>query len=53
LHDVAVELFSGAPLISSSTDQDVSTFMGKLICPAGVELYPVGAEVVPWALFKS
>jgi methylthioribose-1-phosphate isomerase len=53
LHGVAVELFSGAPLISSSTDQDVSTFMGKAICPAGVELYPVGAEVVPWALFKN
>jgi methylthioribose-1-phosphate isomerase len=53
LHGVAVELFSGAPLISSSTDQDASTFMGKAICPAGVALFPIGAEVVPWALFKS
>jgi methylthioribose-1-phosphate isomerase len=56
LHGVAVELFSGAPLDSSiflSTDRDASTFMGKPICPAGVTLYPIEAEVVPWALFKS
>jgi len=53
LHGVAVELFSGAPLLSSSADKDASTFMGKPICPAGVALYPIDAEVVPWALFKS
>jgi methylthioribose-1-phosphate isomerase len=56
LHGVAVELFSGAPVDSAvflTIDQDASTFMGKAICPAGVALYPVAAEVVPWALFKS
>ena len=53
LHGVAVELFSGAPLNSSTRDRDASTFMGKAICPAGVALFPIGAEVVPWALFTS
>ncbi len=56
LHGVAVELFSGAPLDSAvfiTTDRDASTFMGKPIRPAGVTLYPIEAEVVPWALFKS
>ncbi|MBM2804015.1 MAG: hypothetical protein HW419_1908 [Deltaproteobacteria bacterium] len=53
LHGVPVELFSGAPLNSSSADKDVSTFMGKPISPAGVAIHPVEDEVVPWALLKS
>ncbi|MSP41299.1 MAG: hypothetical protein EXR70_22660 [Deltaproteobacteria bacterium] len=52
LHGVPVELFSGGPVNFQSTDQDASTFMGKPICPAGVTLYPIEAEIVPWALFK-
>ena len=53
LHGVAIELFSGAGQNDSAADRDVSTFLGEPICPAGVEVRPLGAEVVPWALFKS
>lgn len=53
LHGVPIELFSGEERSDSTADQDVSTFMGKKICPAGVAIRPVEAEVVPWALFKG
>jgi methylthioribose-1-phosphate isomerase len=53
LHGVPIELFSGEERSDSTADQDVSTFMGKRICPAGVAVRPVEAEVVPWALFKG
>jgi methylthioribose-1-phosphate isomerase len=53
LHGVPIELFSGEGRSDSTADQDVSTFMGKKICPAGVAVRPVEAEVVPWALFKG
>jgi hypothetical protein len=53
LHGVPIELFSGEGRTDSTADQDVSTFMGKKICPAGVAVRPVEPEVVPWALFKG
>ena len=53
LHGVAIELFSGEAQSDSTADEDVSTFMGKKICPGGVAVRPVEAEVVPWALFKG
>jgi methylthioribose-1-phosphate isomerase len=53
LHGVPIELFSGAAKNEAGAERDVATFMGKKICPAGVEVKPVDAEVVPWALFKS
>lgn len=53
LHGVAIELFSGDGHSESTADSDVSTFLGELICPDGVVVRPLGAEVVPWALFKS
>ena len=53
LHGVAIELFSGDGHSESTSDSDVSTFLGEPICPAGVAVSPLGAEVVPWALFKS
>ena len=53
LHGVPIELFNGAERNDSTTDHDVSTFMGKQICPEGVAVRSVEAEVVPWALFKN
>ncbi|HSK31424.1 MAG TPA: hypothetical protein VLA17_15800, partial [Candidatus Limnocylindria bacterium] len=53
LHGVPVEIYSGADGHPASVDSDVSTFMGKRICPAGVAIRPVAPEVVPWALFKG
>jgi hypothetical protein len=53
LHGVAIELFNGEVCKASTPDNDVSTFLGKEICPAGVAVRPLETEVVPWSLFKS
>ena len=53
LHSVPIELFNGDDHSDSTPDRDVSTFMGKKICPAGVAVRAVEEEVVPWGLFKS
>ena len=53
LHGVSVELFSGAEQRGATLDVDCSTFLGKRICPAGVNIRAVGAEVIPWSLFKD
>ena len=53
LHEVPVELFSGAAQRGKTKDHDVSTFLGKNICPPGVTIQAVGAEVIPWSLFKN
>jgi methylthioribose-1-phosphate isomerase len=53
LHGVAIELFNGDACKASTPDNDVSTFLGKEICPAGVVVRPLESEVVPWSLFKN
>ena len=53
LHKVSVELFSAAEKRAATLDTDGSTFLGKSICPPGVNVRAVGAEVVPWSLLKS
>ncbi|MGH7816532.1 MAG: hypothetical protein ACREOR_04005, partial [Candidatus Binatia bacterium] len=53
LHGVPIELFNGEARKNSTSDSDVSTFMGKKICPPGVSIHPVESEAVPWALFKG
>ena len=53
LHGVAIELFNGDVCKASTPDNDVSTFLGKEICPAGVAVRPLESEVVPWSLFKN
>ena len=53
LHGVPIELFNGDERSDSPRDSDVSTFMGKKICPAGVAVRAVEEEVVPWGLFKG
>ncbi|MGH7886866.1 MAG: hypothetical protein ACREPG_03305 [Candidatus Binatia bacterium] len=53
LHGVPTELYNGAARRDSTADSDVSTFMGKKICPANVAIRPLESEVVPWALFKG
>ncbi len=53
LHGVPIELFNGDERSDSPRDSDVSTFMGKKICPAGVAVRSVEEEVVPWGLFKD
>jgi len=53
LHGVAIELFNDDACKASTPDNDVSTFLGKEICPAGVVVRPLESEVVPWSLFKN
>ena len=53
LHGVAVELSSGKEPISMPPDHDVTTFMGKRICPAGAAVYPLEPETVPWRLLRD
>jgi hypothetical protein len=53
LHGVRVELFKSERRANAALDCDVSTFMGKRICPAGVAIRPVQAEVVPWRVLND
>jgi methylthioribose-1-phosphate isomerase len=53
LHAVPIELFQSDKPTVSPLDQDVSTFMGKKVCPAAVAVRPMEMEIIPWALFKS
>jgi methylthioribose-1-phosphate isomerase len=53
LHGVPVELFTGEQHMGSTLDRDVSSFMGKRICPAGAGIREIAAEVVPWTLLKD
>jgi hypothetical protein len=53
LHGVPVELLGGEERGSVTADVDVSTFMGKKICPAGVSIHPIETEVVPWRLIRD
>lgn len=52
LHEVPVELFSGATQRGADVDRDCATFLGETICPAGASVRAVGAEVIPWSLLK-
>ena len=52
-HGVPVELLPGDSVKRLSVDSDVSTFMGKRICPAGASVFPLESEVMPWELFKG
>lgn len=53
LHNVPIELFSGAVQRAATQDYDVSTFLGRSICPAGVSVRMVGAEMIPWSMLKA
>jgi methylthioribose-1-phosphate isomerase len=53
LHGVPAEFIDGDQNNYSTPDTDVSTFLGKKIIPAGVEIRPLDAEVIPWNLFAT
>jgi methylthioribose-1-phosphate isomerase len=52
-HGVPVELRASDSVQRSSLDSDVSTFMGKNICPSGASIFPLEGEIIPWELFKE
>jgi len=53
LHHVPVQLFSAAEERGATKDPDVSTFLGRSICPPGVAIRAVGAETIPGSLLKN
>ena len=53
LHSVPVELLESEEESHAATDRDVSTFLGQKVCPAGVSIYSIERELLPWGLFKD
>ena len=53
LHGVPIDLSRGEEHITGLPDNDVSTFMGKNICPSGVTIHPVEPDEVPWRLMQG
>jgi methylthioribose-1-phosphate isomerase len=52
-HDVPVELLASDSVKRSTVDSDVSTFMGRSICPTGASIFPLESEVMPLELFEK
>jgi hypothetical protein len=52
-HGIGVKLMAAGPASATPTDRDVATFMGERVGGAGVGIYPVEKEIVPWDLFKE
>lgn len=52
-HKIPIELLASEMPEGSGADLDVSTFLGQKICPAGVSVYPLESEVLPWTIFKD
>lgn len=52
-HDVPVELLASDSVKRSTVDSDVSTFMGKSICPTGASIFPLESEVMRRELFEK
>lgn len=53
LHSVPVALLESEAGSHVATDRDVSTFLGQEVCPAGISIYTIERELLPWALFKD
>ena len=51
-HAVPVELLASDSVKLSTVDTDVSTFMGKTICPPGASVFPLEREVMPLEMLK-
>jgi len=52
-HGIPIELLESESGKDSSIDSDVSTFLGQKVIPAGVAVYRLEKEVIPWALLKA
>jgi methylthioribose-1-phosphate isomerase len=52
-HGVPVELLASAPHQAQPLDPDVATFMGERVAGAGIAIYPVEKEIIPWDFFKE
>ena len=52
-HGVAVELQECGDVKEAPLDEDVSSFLGQRVIPAGASIYPLEKEVISWELFKE
>jgi methylthioribose-1-phosphate isomerase len=52
-HGVAIELLESEEIKELPLDRDVSTFLGHKIIAAGVSVYPIENELLPWGLLKQ
>jgi methylthioribose-1-phosphate isomerase len=52
-HGISIELLESEPLKKPPADSDVSTFLGHQVIAAGVSVYPVEREFLPWELLKE
>jgi len=51
-HGIAVDLHESCSSPEPVSDQDVATFLGVKVVPAGVSIYPLEKEVIPWELCR-
>jgi methylthioribose-1-phosphate isomerase len=52
-HGVAIELLESEEIKELPLDRDVSTFLGHKMISAGVSVYPIENELLPWGLLKQ
>jgi methylthioribose-1-phosphate isomerase len=52
-HGVAIELQESRSPAEPAADRDIATFLGEKVIPAGVSIYPLEKEVIPWELCRQ
>jgi methylthioribose-1-phosphate isomerase len=52
-HGVEVQFLQGRKRDGAFLDRDVSTMLGRIVCPDGVHVPQLGEEVVPWSLLNE
>jgi hypothetical protein len=51
-HGIAVDLHESCNSTEPVSDRDVATFLGVKVVPAGVFIYALEKEVIPWNLCR-
>jgi methylthioribose-1-phosphate isomerase len=51
-HGVAIELQESRSPTEPAADPDIGTFLGEKVVPAGVSIYPLEKEIIPWELCR-
>jgi methylthioribose-1-phosphate isomerase len=49
-HGITIDLQESSSSTEPTSDRDVATFLGVKVLPAGVSIYPLEKEVIPWEL---
>ncbi|MGE5819437.1 MAG: hypothetical protein ACM37Z_15555, partial [Deltaproteobacteria bacterium] len=51
-HGITIDLRESCSSTAPVPDRDVATFLGAKVVPAGVSIYPLEKEVIPWELCR-